>query len=341
MCETQHSMKRRTPWHDYSRKGTYMLTLVVQERVPLLGTLKGILDATSSIDRPHVELSPLGKQIRDEEIRKIHHFYPQLEIWRLCIMPDHLHMIVRVNEDMGEGKHLGVVVAGFKGGCSKAAMRLGVTVPCASAQGKDQSEHSGNSNAEKKGSGGVTPLFEPGYNDKILLRPDQLENWKHYLDDNPRRLMAKRLRPDLFTVLSDIEIAGERCQAVGNRFLLDIPDKMAVIVHRRYTDEENARLREEWLACGERGGVLVSAAIAQKEKEVMREAMDRGYRIILLRENGFPPLYKPVGESFNACAEGLLLQISPWEYHMDRKTITREQCLHLNAMAETLAGYSR
>ena len=62
VCETQHSMKRRTPWHDYSRKGTYMLTLVVQERVPLLGTLKGILDATSSIDRPHVELSPLGKQ---------------------------------------------------------------------------------------------------------------------------------------------------------------------------------------------------------------------------------------------------------------------------------------
>lgn len=101
-------MKRRTPWHDYSRKGTYMLTLVVQERMPLFGTLKGFLDASSSVDRPHVELSALGKLIRDEEIGKIHHFYPQLEVWRLCIMPDHLHMIVRVNEDMGEGKHLGL-----------------------------------------------------------------------------------------------------------------------------------------------------------------------------------------------------------------------------------------
>ena len=361
--ETQHSMKRRTPWHDYSRKGTYMLTLVVQERVPLLGTLKGILDATSSIDRPRVELSPLGKQIRDEEIRKIHHFYPQLEIWRLCIMPDHLHMIVRVNEDMGEGKHLGVVVRGFKSGCSKAWWKLmgktpvvkatgtvppaslnaqAATVPSAvsSSQAAVPSQAATVPSASTEGKS-LPPLFEPGYNDKILLRPDQLDNWKRYLDDNPRRLMAKRLHPDLFTVLSDMNIAGERCQAVGNRFLLDIPDKMAVIVHRRYTDEENAQLREEWLACGERGGVLVSAAIAQKEKEVMREAMDRGYRIILLRENGFPPLYKPVGESFNACAEGLLLQISPWEYHMDRKTITREQCLHLNAMAERLAGYSR
>ena len=52
------------------------------------------------------------------------------------------------------------------------------------------------------------------------------------------------------TVLSGMEVAGRSCQIVGNRFLLDIPDKMAVIVHRRNTDEENARLRDEWLACG-------------------------------------------------------------------------------------------
>ena len=53
---------------------------------------------------------------------------------------------------------------------------------------------------------------------------------------------------------------------------------------------------------GERGGMLVSAAISPKEMEVLREAMNRGYRIILLRENGFPRLYKPSGESFYAMA---------------------------------------
>lgn len=180
-------------------------------------------------------------------------------------------------------------------------------------------------------------LFESGYNDKILLHEGQLDNWKAYLDDNPRRLLVKRLNPGLFTVQCGMTIAEYQCQVVGNRFLLDIPDKMAVIVHRRYTDEENARLREEWLACGERGGVLVSAAISQKEKEVLREAMNRGYRIILLRENGFPKLYKPSGESFDACSKGLLLQISPWEYHMDKRTITRAQCLELNALAERIA----
>ena len=314
--ETKHSMKRRCPWHDYRKKGTYMLTLVVEGRVPLFGELKGNAEAPlGSPDAPRVEYSELGNAILRDEICKINKFYPQVEVWKVCIMPDHIHMIVRVNEDLPEKKHLGKVVAGFKSGCNNAYWRIfGMNEP------------------PRQG------LFEEGYNDKILMHEGQLDNWKAYLDDNPRRLLLKRQNPELFTVLYGMEVADHNCQIVGNRFLLDIPDKMAVIVHRRYTDEENARLREEWLACGERGGVLVSAAISQKEKEVLREAMNRGYRIILLRENGFPKLYKPSGEAFDACSEGLLLQISPWEYHMEKKTITRAQCLELNAMAERIAS---
>ena len=57
-----------------------------------------------------------------------------------------------------------------------------------------------------------------------------------------------------------------------------ILNKVAIIVHSAYSDEEFADYKQKWLACGERGGVLVSAAIAIREKEVMREAMNRGYR---------------------------------------------------------------
>lgn len=330
--ETKHSMQRRSPWHDYNKIGTYMLTLTVADRQPLLGTLVG-----TSPDDAHIELSPLGEAIRVHETAKISHYYPMVEVWRLCIMPDHLHMIVRVKADMPEGRHLGLVVAGFKGGCSKAAMNMGLTsasVSCTSVHAPTRCERNENGDKPPK----PTPLFSPGYNDKILLHEGQLDNWKHYLDDNPRRLFLKRQNPQLFTILHNMDIANHKCQIVGNRFLLDIPDKVAVIVHRRYTDEENARLRNEWLACGERGGVLVSAAISPKEKEVLREAMNRHYRIILLRENGFPELYKPTGESFDACSAGLLLQISPREYHMERKTITRSQCLELNNMAEQIVG---
>lgn len=399
--DARHSMKRRCPWHDYHGKGTYMLTLVVEGRMPLLGRLAGRVAARPGDgDAPKVMLSELGTAIAKEEIPKIHKYYPQVEVWRVCIMPDHIHLIVRVKEDLrggqameslgtearggqasaltrggnfaltrgtnfalteganfaqteganqalaneatralkGEGTptlareeeaagsigmtakrekemgSLGMVIKGFKMGCNKAYWRI-----------------YGMNTAPRKG------LFELGYNDKVLLHERQLEGWKKYLDDNPRRLMVKRMNPELFTVMQNKEVAGRRCQMVGNCFLLDIPDKVAVVVHRRYSEEELMHLREEWLACGERGGVLVSAAISAKEKEVLREAMNRGYRIVLLRENGFPRLYKPCGESFDACSEGLLLQISPWDYHMEKKTITREQCLELNEMAERIA----
>ena len=344
--ETRHSMKRRSPWHDYHEKGTYMLTLVVEGRMPLLGRLEGRVNARPGDgDAPKVMLSELGTAIVTEEIPKIHRYYPQVEVWKVCIMPDHVHLIVRVKEDLRGDQameSLGTearggqtsaetmekaaaltsqekaaaltVVRGFKLGCNRAYRRI-----------------YGMKKMTGKG------LFELGYNDKLLLHEGQLKGWKKYLDDNPRRLMVKRMNPELFTVMLNKVVAGRRCQMVGNCFLLDIPDKVAVIVHRRYSEEDLCRLRKEWLACGERGGVLVSAAISIKEKEVLREAMNRGYRIVLLRENGFPRLYKPCGESFDACSEGLLLQISPWEYHMKKKTITREECLELNEMAERIA----
>ena len=324
--ETQHKMKRRKPWHDYHRKGTYMVTLVVEGRRPVLGKLT----MSAGEQDTSVELTALGKAIRNEEVHKISAIYKMVEIWKLCIMPDHIHMIVRIKEDLPEGKHLGHIVAGFKGGCSRAWWRM--DRPCADAQGVVAA-----TDAQGVVAAGMPSIFERGYNDLILLNDSQLDNWKHYLDDNPRRLAIKRLHPDFFTTLNYIDIAEWHCQIVGNRFLLDIPQKVAVIVHHAYSDKEYAEYKKEWLACGEAGGILVSAAIATREKEVMREAMNRGYRIIFVRENGFPPLYKPSGESFDACSNGRLLQICPWEYHMERRIISREQCLMLNRLAEEIA----
>ena len=368
--ETQHKMKRRKPWHDYHRKGTYMVTLVVEGRRPVLGKL--VMSAGEQ--DTSVELTALGKAIRNEEVQKISAIYKMVEIWKLCIMPDHIHMIVRIKEDLPEGKHLGHIVAGFKGGCSRAWWRMGR--PCADAQGvvaatdaqrvvaatdaqrvvaatdaqrvvaaTDAQRVVAATDAQRvvaattpaASAAGMPSIFERGYNDLILLNDSQLDNWKHYLDDNPRRLAIKRLHPDFFTTLNYIGIAEWHCQIVGNRFLLDIPQKVAVIVHSAYSDKEYAEYKKEWLACGEAGGILVSAAIATREKEVMREAMNRGYRIIFIRENGFPPLYKPSGESFDACSNGRLLQICPWEYHMERRIISREQCLMLNRLAEEIA----
>ena len=97
VCETKHSMKRRSSCHNYYAKGLYMLTLVVERRSPLLGRLQGDgFAAIGSGEEARIELSSLGRAIRDVEIKKIPAYYPMVEVWKLCIMPDHIHMIVRV-----------------------------------------------------------------------------------------------------------------------------------------------------------------------------------------------------------------------------------------------------
>ena len=346
IAETRHNMKRRKPWHDYHGKGTYMLTLVVNGRMPLLGRLV----MPTQQQGAHVELTELGKAVYYEEVLKIPVFYKMVEVWRLCIMPDHIHMIVRVKEDMPDGKSLGDVVRGFKVGCTRAWWRL-FPIPAGETAGVVADDRAAGVVVDDRAAGvvGASPtpavcpagerrpvLFESGYNDQILLEDGQLDNWLRYLDDNPRRLAIKRLHPDYFTTMHYKDIAEWHCQLVGNSFLLDIPDMAAVIVHSAYSDKDYEDYKRQWLACGERGGVLVSASIATREREVMREAMNRGYRLISVRENGFPPLYKPAGESFDACSEGRLLQVSPWPYHMQRRTISREQCLMLNRLVETI-----
>jgi hypothetical protein len=93
----------------------------------------------------------------------------------------------------------------------------------------------------------------------------------------------------------------------------------------------------ELLYAAEHGAVLVSPCISPGEKEIARAALEAGRPLIVLLENGFAPLYKHAGRYFEACASGRLLMVAPFPYHRQKCTITREQCLTLNAWAQTIA----
>lgn len=345
--EKKPSMLRRRVGHDYESRRIYLITMTVEGRHPLLGRLVGDAEAEDGSPKaPRIELSPLGEEVRDCWT-SIPSYYPEVKVLAITVMPDHLHGILFVERQMEQ--HLGMVIKGFKAGCNKAYRRWlasqgeqeGRSVPqqCCS---KENNEKDSNGSKEK-GNGCNSNdrthgfLFSRNYNDHILEGPDELERWFNYLDDNPRRLAVKRQHPEFFTIVRQRNIGEWSCQMVGNQALLTYPEKAAVVVHSAWSDEEYEMKKRKWLALGEKGGVLISASIATREKIVMREAMNRGYRLIVLRENGFLPLYKPAGELFDACSNGTLLQISPWEYHMNRYTISREQCLQLNRLAELIA----
>ena len=97
---------------------------------------------------------------------------------------------------------------------------------------------------------------------------------------------------------------------------------------------------EAALAAAAHGAVLISPAISHGEREIARRAYAAGHPVIVLRNKGFSPLYKPGGKLFEPCAAGNLLLLAPagWPYVPGEKPPTRESSLVLNRIAQLIAG---
>lgn len=320
--EKKPSMQRRCVDNDYTARRMYMITIVTEGRKALFGKVVGRSEAVEpSVEVPHIELSSLGKAV-DNIWQTIGEHHPEVKVVALQMMPDHLHAILFVREKME--KPLGKVLLGVKQACNKAFREVMPEGVVAVAQQHAQRE---------RGNG---LLFSKGFNDQILLREGQLERWRNYLKDNPRRLLMKRENPDLFRVQRGLMYAGQSFSAIGNRFLLERPIKLQVQCSRRISDEELKAKLHDCLRTARQGAVLVSPAISQGEKTIMRAAFEEGLPLIYLQENGFTDLAKPGGKRMEACARGQLLILAPWEHHNEKMIIKRGQCLELNEMARII-----
>ena len=225
-------------------------------------------------------------------------------------------------------KPLGKILLGFKQACNQAFRELMPVEFVAVAQQHAQQNRKNDL------------LFAKGYNDQILLRGGQLENWINYLKDNPRRLLMKREHPDLFKVQRNLEYARQSFSAIGNRFLLECPFKLQVQCSRSISEADLQAKLAVCLQAAQQGAVLVSPAISKGEKTIMRAAFEGGFPLIYLQENGFTDLAKPGGRRMDACAKGQLLILAPWDHHNEKMTIMREQCLKLNEIVKLICGFT-
>ena len=273
--DIKHSQHRRAEWLDYSGVSLYMITLCVEGRHPVFGYLTGKMRASrGSDDFPHLVPSNLGKLIINEELPKLRSYYPQIEIWQVALMPDHLHLLLYICEPLPPGKHLGHLIAGFKGGCSRAWWRI--TEPAANTTGTTAASVASTpvvptasasnavvpsspiavvltasaSNAvvpAAQASNAVVPvasasgnsrrpLFEEGYHDRIIKRPGMLENIKRYMSDNPLRAIMRRELPHLLERRLHLRVGTHDYAAFGCLFLLKRAEKEQVFYHRRDRD---------------------------------------------------------------------------------------------------------
>ena len=351
MRELKPHMGRRLPDFDYSQRRIYEITIVLEDRRPILGRLVKRGEGDWAVEPTEIGGIVLACW-REIAVR-----WPQVELIEDQLMPEHFHGVLFVKEQLPTGKSLGNIIGSFK---SRSTSEVGKYL---AARGGEPNPARGEGPNRGPGSarGRVRPRFwADGYVDTILFGKGQLARMIHYLRDNPRRLGVKREHPELFKVTRELKIEGiGRFSAIGNHFLLTRSAFHQVQVSRRYfayardargnllKDAPPAVATREFeeklaaaLAAGKGGAVLVSPCISQGEREIARRAFAAGYRVITLANKGFSPLYKPGGRLFESCAAGNLLMLAPagWPYQPAEKPMARIDALVLNRIAQLIAG---
>lgn len=335
------AMHLRCMMHGYKARAVYLLTLLAEEDYTL-GSL------SIEKEKAKIKVTRIGGLVLDA-IAQLEQDYPQTQVLAYQVMPDHLHLVLFVKEPLSFP--LGRIVASFKGNCNKmltallaaqakeapaAPGRAGI-VPCRTAP---PSAPSPLPSAEPPGTQrDLQParrvLWQAGFNDRILTGKDQLRHMIDYVHDNPRRLAVRRAASPFFRQ-QQLAVGEYRFAAMGNTALLRSP-RLQVRCSRRLTAADIEAETRRFLSAARQGAVLVSPCISGGEKAVIRAALHEGRPVVLLRKNGFAEREKPYGLLFDACAEGRLLLLAPWQHTDRRSVVTRAECERLNVMATAVA----
>lgn len=298
--ETIHSQKRRAPWQNYYGRGLYMITVNKQHSCSVFGSLE-----FRQPEDAKVTLSAIGEVIR-HQIVVTPDYNPEIQILDYVVMPDHLHVLLRVDRPMKH--HLGDVIQAIKSASTSRIRRI-----------TDNP---------------LLIVFEEGFHDRIIKSQEQFEIVRRYIKGNPSRLAVRKAHPEFFRRINNLVIGDAKCQVYGNLQLLDNPFKEQVVVHRSDTEEKRKHNRDFWLYTAANGGVLVSPFISPAEKGIREEAEDAGGRFILIINEPMGERYKPAGRDFELCEAGRLLIISTGI----SGALTRQGCLFMNALAQKLSA---
>ncbi len=94
MKELPQRKPNRLQSFDYSAPHAYFITICTKDRVPLLGNIVG----ASSARPPYCDLSPYGYAVKQAVLCITDH-YPAVVNEKYVIMPNHLHLLLRICAD--------------------------------------------------------------------------------------------------------------------------------------------------------------------------------------------------------------------------------------------------
>lgn len=334
------SYRPHNPGHDYYDRGIYLITLVVTERERCLSILN------DDVNNPSVSLLPTGIIVTEEWSKTAdiqHQKGRHVKILSQIAMPDHWHGVICIEDRMDIS--LGTIINAFKSVCT-SRWRKEVTgyvqEPCTAtlirhlSKDKRREYYATLPRIER-------PLFDDDYDDTICLDEEHRRRMVAYVADNPRRAIYRHLFPQFMQRQLHIVIGGHDYAAFGNLFLLRWARKRQVFCHRKarlnqLTDDErrqhgctytaspdlttsvpyeqtsNYQQQHDTLVAEVLNGatVVVTPGISKGELLIKNECLERGFPLIHLQKEPIGRYWKPEQSRFEACINGMLLILAPW-----------------------------
>ena len=146
----------RIPEYNYNQNGAYFITICTQDRKPILSQIVG-------------DGSPVPKTaglIAEKTIMQITEKYPSVSVEKHVIMPDHIHILLRIDNGTGNpSPTLGNVIGWYKYQVTKEVNRQNYTA------------------GEK--------LFQRSYYDHVIRNQQDYNAVWEYIEQNPRKRMMQ------------------------------------------------------------------------------------------------------------------------------------------------------
>ena len=340
----KHNTQRRKKDHDYTSVSLYLITVTTVDRQKILGNMVG-----NSAEEAHIEPTDLGrmviaffKQIPEITLEKTG---CHVQVVQYQLMPDHFHGILYVKDKLPKEYPLGQIISGWKGACTRA-YNSSASIFSSPARRDSVEVSSIISSPASRDSAKKPPLFNPGYNDRVLNQFGQLEGWIEYLRDNPRRLWLKVHNADRLRKVYEFTAGkqGHRYTAVGETFFVKYPERAQVRCHRNLNEEEIQHEVAYYLGLAHKGVVLVSPFISPAEKAVYDACFKEKLKMIRIVNRGLDNRFVyPSGRDLQGCSDGFMLVLAPYTENSDETRavkISRATCLDMNGYAADLATFT-
>ncbi len=278
----------RLPGFDYKKPYFYMVTVKrVAGGVPSKPPFSRLEEGGKLAD---TALTPKLRAVVD----RFHETWWCIEPIRYyAIMPDHLHLILKLREVEGRVS-LAVVVRQLIKALERAA---------------------GGDPAKPVVPGVLrTQIFEKDWHDWIVKKEGQLATFRRYVAENGPRAWLRRKDRRFFTEVRRVNFAGREWQAYGNLALLDLP-----VIEPFQCSRKWAKDGKEWREAVTRaerigpGGAGIGTFMSPCEKECGNAIFKAGGAIVMLVPEGLGERWHPTRNKEALCAKGRMLFLSLYE----------------------------